>query len=153
MLQNSIVVRKRHEKFLEELISNKVVWALQATEGFATSSSNTFEDRDGNSIKMICFWSNKKLAKVCARGAWKAYSPTEISLDRFLEDWCIGMYYDQLLIGTNFDWNMFGFEIEPLELAFEIIEKLKAKDLKIDFKKYDDMEDFEQRIKDNITGN
>ena len=151
MLQNSIVVKKRHQKFVEEITENEIVWALENKEGFATSSSNQFEDEKGNPIGLICFWSDKKLASVCAKKNWSDYKPKELRIEEFMENWCVGIYHDNLMVGTNFDWNMFGFEIEPLELIIEIVEKLKEKNKNLIFKKFEGIEDIESQVKEIVN--
>jgi len=150
MIQDSIVVKKRHQKFVEEASEYRVVWALENEVGYASSSSNHFEDKEGTPIKLVCFWSNRKLAKVCAKNDWEDYKPAQLSLEEFMENWCVGMYNDGIIVGTNFDWNMFGFEIEPLELILELTEKLKAKKKDLNFNKFDGIEDIEQQAKEII---
>ncbi|WP_370647745.1 hypothetical protein [Chryseobacterium sp. MA9] len=36
-----------------------------------------------------------------------------MSLNKYAENWCLGMNNDGLLVGTDFDSNMFGDEVEP----------------------------------------
>jgi len=81
---------------------------------------------------MICFWAEKVRAKSCAIDEWKKYKVTKIQLTDFIENWCIGMANDELLIGTQFDQNLFGYEANPLELILELI--LIGKNL--NFKKF-----------------
>ena len=150
MLQDSLLLEKRYKRFIKIVCESEIVYALKKSNGFATSSSNEFEDENGNPVGIICFWGEKSRATSCIEKEWSSYKVHEISLPDFLENWCIGMHFDQHIVGTNFDWNMFGFEIAPLELAVELIEKIKAKGIKVEFKKYDDIEDFEQRVRSNI---
>lgn len=147
MIQDSIVVKKRHQKFVDEIANSGYVRALKNNTGFATSSSNEFEDEEENAIGLICFWSDNNLAKVCAKEGWADYKPKRIRIEEFMESWCIGMFRENLMVGTNFDWNMFGFEIEPLELLIEVIEKLREKNKKLTFRKFMGIEDLESQIK------
>ncbi len=100
---------------------------------------------------MICFWSEKALAQACAQKDWKDYHPTEIPLAEFLENWCVGMYTDGLLIGTNFDQNLFGYESDPLDLVLELATELKAKGKNLDFQKFINLEDLENQVRDIIA--
>ena len=55
MLKNHIDVRLKHEKFIKRVCETNIVYGLKSKEGFATSSSNDFEDEDGEPIGIICF--------------------------------------------------------------------------------------------------
>ncbi|WP_345164692.1 DUF2750 domain-containing protein [Nibribacter koreensis] len=147
MIQDSIVVRQRHERFIKKICEMETVIGLESEDGFATSSSNNYEDENKNPISMICFWSEKALARACSKDGWKNYTPTEIPLSEFLENWCVGMDNDGLLLGTNFDQNMFGHEIEPLDLILEITAELKSSGKKLELQKFENIEDLEKQVK------
>lgn len=146
MLKNHIDVRLKHEKFIRRVCETNIVYGLESEEGFASSSSNDFEDEDGEPIGIICFWSEKAYANSCIKNGWKEYKLTEISLSEFIENWCIGMDNDVLLVGTNFDQNMFGFEIEPFDLIIELVEELKINKKELDFLKFENLADLENQI-------
>jgi hypothetical protein len=147
MLQDSKTPKQRQEQFIEEVCKTGKIWALENEEGFATSGSNEFEDEDGEPIEMICFWSNQALAKSCALEDWSSYTPVEMPLGSFIENWCIGMSNDDLLIGANFDQNMVGSELDPLELIVEIGEYLKNKKLTIPLEHYENYEELADQVK------
>src|SRR5262245_25508407 len=134
MLQNSITTRQRHERFINKVSETSIVYGLENDEGFATSSSNDVEDEDGEPIPLICFWSGSALARSCKKDDWSGYDVVEVSLNDFLENWCIGMSNDGLLLGTDFDQNMFGFESDPLDIVIEVSKKLKEKGKEIALK-------------------
>jgi len=147
MYQNSIVIHQRYKKFLEEVTQNEIVWALKSEEGFVTSSSTLYEDNNGEDIKLYCFWSNDKLARVCKNKFCSECNLIEIPLSEFLENWCLGLHYNDLMIGTNFDWNLFGQEVEPIVLILEIVKELKKKRKGLSFKNFISMKDLESQIK------
>lgn len=91
----------------------------------ATSRSSKYEDNERKQVGLICFWSERSLAKSCIKDDWIDYVPVEISLGDNIEDWCIGIPNEGLLIGTEFNQNMFGFEVDPLDLVFELGKELK----------------------------
>jgi hypothetical protein len=150
MLKNHIDVRLKHEKFTKRVCETNIVYGLESEEGFATSSSNDFEDEDGEPIGIICFWSEKALANSCIKNGWEEYKLTEISLSEFIENWCIGMDNDELLVGTNFDQNMFGFEIDPFDLILELVEELKTNKKELEFLKFENLADLENQINEAI---
>lgn len=150
MYQDSITLKNRHQKFIKTVSENGIVYGLKSNNGFATSSSTQFEDDNGNAIGMICFWAEKVRAKSCAKEEWKKYKVTEIPLAEFMENWCVGMANDGLLIGTQFDQNMFGFEAEPLELILDLSSELKSLGKELDLKKFDGIADLERQVKATI---
>jgi hypothetical protein len=146
MLQDSILTRQRHERFLRKICQTGIVWGLENTEGFATSSTNNIQDDKEDPFEMICFWSEEALAKACAKEEWKEYNPVQIPLNDFIENWCIGMDNDGLIAGTNLDTNMFGYEARPLELVVELLKELKSDNQRIIFKKYSTIDELYLRI-------
>ncbi len=121
MLKNHIDIKLKNKKFVKEVCETGIVFGLKNKEGFATSCSNGLEDEDGEAITLICFWSKEIMAKVCAKNEWESYAPVEIKLSDFLENWCIGIHNDGLLVGANFDQHLFGYESEGYDLILEII--------------------------------
>lgn len=122
MFQDKAVAEKRAKEFIEQVVDTEVVWGLKNAEGWATSTSHQDEE-----IAILLFWPSSAAAQACATQAWAQYKPGTISLAEFLENWCIGMYHDYCLAGINWDRNMFGMEVEPLELALQILETLAQK--------------------------
>lgn len=146
MSKNHIDIRLNHERFLKTVCESKSVFALENEEGYATSSSNESEDEDGDAIGVICFWSEKVRAKSCITNAWSNYSIVEIPLNEFIENWCIGIDNDGLLIGTNFDQNMFGYEIEGYQLILELIVELEKSNTALMFMKFSSIQDLKSQI-------
>ena len=148
MFQNHITVKNRHKKFIKTVCETETVYGLKNKKGFATSNSVHYDDENGEPVGMICFWAEKVRAKSCVKDGWKNYELTEIPLSEFMENWCVGMDNDGLLIGTQFDQNMFGFEAEPLELIIDLSTELKSigKDLK--FRKFNGITDLEKQVKE-----
>ncbi len=147
MFKNHIDIKLKHKKFITEVCETGIVFGLKSKNGFATSYSNEFEDEDGEPLGVICFWSKEIMAKVCAKNEWEDYHPSEISLSDFLENWCIGIHNDELLIGTNFDQQLFGYESNGYNLILELITELKRINKVLDLKKFEDIEDFENQTK------
>lgn len=148
MFQNHITVKNRHKKFIKTVCETETVYGLKNKKGFATSSSVHYDDEDGEPVGMICFWAEKARAMSCVKGGWKNYESTEISLSEFMENWCVGMENDGLLIGTQFDQNMFGFEAEPLELIVDLSTELKSIGKDLNFRKFNGIEDLETQVKE-----
>jgi Protein of unknown function (DUF2750) len=152
MHQDHITIKLRHKRFVKKVCETKIVYGLKDNEGFATSSSNEFDDEEGNPVQLICFWAESALANSCRKSDWESYELVELSLEEFIEDWCVGLYNDGLLAGTSFDQNMFGYEAEPLELILELIEELKSKQIGLQLRKYADVEELEEQVKEIVNG-
>jgi len=149
MLTDHIDIQLKHEEFVRQVCKTTIVYALESEkEGLATSSSNNFEDENGEPVEIICFWSEKAYANSCKKDGWKEYKLVEISLSEFIENWCIGMDKEGILVGPNFDQNMFGHEIDPLELILELVQVLQNNKSEIEFLKFENLDDLEYQIKE-----
>jgi hypothetical protein len=144
MLQDTLTIDAKYKLFIEKVAGSKLVWGLKNKEGWANSYANENEE-----IDVIPFWSDRAYAKACARDEWKGYSPAEIPLAEFLESWCIEMAEAETLAGINWDANMFGKEIDALELAYDILMQLKEIKSAIKFKKYSGLDEFMDSINES----
>lgn len=148
MLQDHITVENRHKDFIKKITETETVYALKDGNGYATSYSNEAEYEDGEEVQIICFWSDAARAKSCIENEWNHYEPSPIPLNEFVENWCLGMNSDGLLVGTNFDSNLLGYEAEPLELILDIIEELRSSGKSLELRKFENMEDLEKQIRE-----
>jgi hypothetical protein len=71
-------------------------------------------------------------------------------LAEFLENWCIGMSNDGLLVGTSFDRNLFGYEVDPLEILLEVLNELEETNKQIQLTHFDSLEAFEEHVRNAI---
>ena len=131
------IIESKYNQFIERVAATKLVWGLKSKTGWANSESAEDEE-----VSVIPFWSERAYAKVCARDDWKSYSPTEVPLAIFLEDWCIGMAENETLIGINWDANMLGKETDALEVVLDILNRLKTINSTIKFASYGSIDEF-----------
>lgn len=148
MLQDHIIIQDRHKDFIKKISETGTVFALRDEKGYATSYSNDLEYEDGEPVQIICFWSDAARAKSCVEKEWNHYEVSPISLNEFLENWCLGMNSDGLIAGTNFDSNLFGYEAEPLELILDIIQELKNTGKPLELRKFESINDMENQIRE-----
>ena len=148
MQQDSALIEQRHRQFISEIAAREVVWALQCKEGYATSTAHHFEDEEGGELGMLCFWSTEQRASACIGGEWSRYRAVEIGLPDFLEHWCLGMYQENWIVGTNFDASMFGHEVEPLELILEIGRELKVQEKALSLARFESTDDLLQQVRE-----
>lgn len=145
MLQDIAITDSKYKLFIERVAASKQVWGLKNKKGWANSESNKDEE-----IAIIPFWSDRAYAKACARDDWKDYLATEIPLTEFLEGWCIEMADEDILIGVNWDANMFGKEIDATTLALDVLNQLKLIQSAIKFSGYSSIEQFKAEIEETI---
>lgn len=151
-MKDSIDIINRHKKFIEQICETELIYTLENNDDFAISYSNNYEDNNGEPIQLNCFWSNEALAKSCIKEEWSEFQIYQIPLNKFIEYWCIGIDHDDLMIGTDFDSNLYGHESDPLELILEIIEKLKSLNKNVEFENFTDLDDLENQIKVALYG-
>ncbi len=119
------------EEFVAKVAETEVVWVLEKEDSYATATSLEFEDDEGEPVEVLCFWSEESMAAVCTKDDWDGYVPVEIPVGDFLENWCIGMDNDMILAGIDFDEELLGDELDPLELILAIGGALFAQEKKI----------------------
>ena len=140
-------VETSYKQFIQQVVNTEVVWGLTKDETWATSSSNEFEDAE-----VILFWSDKEGAAACSEDEWESYKPESISVIEFLENWCVGMYSDALLVGPNWNTDLTGKEVEPLTIALDVVQELKVQDKNLTFTQYDSQQEFEEQVIEALEG-
>lgn len=108
------------DRFIVEAMENGCVWGLQSEEGWALCASEDYDDVD-----VMPLWSQETFARHHCRDEWADYTPVAIELEEFLEDWLPGMHEDVLLVGVNWNDELEGGEMEPLDLLEEFEQELQ----------------------------
>ncbi|WP_299821669.1 DUF2750 domain-containing protein [uncultured Pontibacter sp.] len=147
MTQSAADIEKSYKTFVKKIVDTNKVWGLAKDDTWATSSSAEFEDTE-----VILFWSDEAGAKACAEDDWAEYKPESITVVEFLENWCVGMYSDALLVGANWASDLSGKEVEPLEVALEVVQELKAQNKTLEFTQYDSQQEFEEQVIEALEG-
>ena len=106
---------ENYDRFIVEAIDTGCVWALQGPEGWALCPSEKYTETD-----VLPFWSQPEFARRHCIDEWRDYQVLPVSLEELLEDWLPGMHTDVLLVGVNWDGQMQGVELEPLDLLADI---------------------------------
>jgi hypothetical protein len=109
------------DRFIVEAIENSCVWGLQGPEGWALCASEKYDNSD-----VMPLWSSEAFARVHCVDDWQAYAPVAIEMEEFLEDWLPGMHEDVLLVGVNWNIELEGEEMEPLDLLEEFEQELQS---------------------------
>ncbi|MDA7795005.1 MAG: DUF2750 domain-containing protein [Porticoccaceae bacterium] len=108
------------DRFIVESLERGCVWGLCDSEGnWAMVPSD--EDAD---VGVIPFWSDKPLAEQLCVDEWSVYEPVAIAMEEFLDDWLMGMHEDVHRAGVNWNEDLEGQELEPLDLLEEFESEL-----------------------------
>ncbi len=75
-------------------------------------------------LGVIPFWSEQKLAEELCSEEWSVYKPVAIAMEEFLDDWLTGMHEDVHRAGINWNHDLEGQELEPLDLLEEFESEL-----------------------------
>jgi hypothetical protein len=137
MSNNNEIIEQAYRSFIEKTAASKLVWGLADKKGWANSHSAEDED-----INVVPLWSERSLAKICAKDDWRGYTPTEIPLAEFLESWCIELADNEILIGVNWDPKLLGWEADALTIALDILKRLKEMQSAITFSNYSGLDEF-----------
>lgn len=105
------------ERFLKQVRETNTVWGLCDSEDWVVCPSVEYQDS-----LVYPFWSDPAAAKRHCIDEWAAYSAEAIDLDSFIYDWLRGMNEDDVLAGLDWDAELSGLEIEPLDLAGRLLE-------------------------------
>lgn len=107
------------DRFIVEAMEMGCVWGLEGPDGWALSGSDAHDEVD-----VMPFWSQESFARAHCQDDWQAYRPVAIDLEEFLEDWLPGMHEDVLLVGVNWNEELDGEELEPLDLLEEFEQEM-----------------------------
>ncbi len=100
-----------YQQFFEDAVSTGCVWGLEGEQGWALCSSEKYPDTD-----VMPFWSQPEFAECHIKDDWQSYKLVAIALEEFMDDWLTGMHNDVILVGVNWNEELEGEEVEPLDL-------------------------------------
>lgn len=140
---------QQYHSFIQEICANEhIFYAFAAYDKQAETLSKDQKAEENQPKVVRCFWANEKEAlEACKNEAWQGYRVVPVSLLHFLENWCIDMADEGVLVGINFDNQAVGIEINPLDLILEILAELKRIKKTLYLRDYDNYQAFENAIK------
>ncbi len=105
--------KDNQHQFFIDAIDMGCVWGLQhqQEETWALTSSEKYEHAN-----VMPFWSQPEYAQCHVADDWSEYEVVAISLEEFLDEWLTGMHADEVLVGVNWDQELEGGELEPLDM-------------------------------------
>lgn len=112
MTQLTQDIEQNLQLFVSQSQAENRVWGLRNEEGWLACDSAEFEN-----CEVMPFWSSKEDADIHNVEEWADFEVIEIPLDIFVEDWLITLAEDGVLVGTNWNAELDGKEMEPEALA------------------------------------
>ncbi|MGC6480791.1 MAG: DUF2750 domain-containing protein [Porticoccaceae bacterium] len=114
-------LQENYDRLIIESLEQGCIWGLRDEEdNWAMVESSVNSD-----IGVIPFWSNRDLAIALCHDDWAIYKPVAIAIEEFIDDWLTGMHEDVLLVGINWNTDLEGQELEPLDLLEEFESELE----------------------------
>ncbi len=104
-------IDQNYDQFIDEALATGCVWGLEGPEGWALCGSEPYPDS-----QVMPFWSQPEFAKIHCADEWQNYQVVAVSTEEFMDDWLPGMHDDELMVGVNWNSELAGVEIEPLDL-------------------------------------
>lgn len=112
-----------YQHFIDSLLAQQTVYTLISNEDdWAECPSSEYEDQQGEPISVYCIWATANNAQTCQTEEWADYQIEALSLADFMQDCLINMAQDDVLIGVDFDAQLYGLEIEPMELLGDLLD-------------------------------
>ena len=132
LLGRKVESRERHQRFVARAVEKGSVWHLarniEGHLGWAQSTSNGDERGRGAGKDVVPLWSDRAYAKQCAKNDWSIYQPFEIPLGQLLNVVLPNMHKAKVLVGTNWNAHLIGYEITPKKLQTELLKALKQRE-------------------------
>ena len=113
--------QENYNRLIVESLEQGCIWGLRDEDGNWAMVESTINPEIG----VIPFWSNQELAIALCNDEWAIYKPVAIAIEEFLDDWLTGMHEDVLRVGINWNIELVGQELEPLDLLEEFESELK----------------------------
>jgi hypothetical protein len=113
--------QKNFDRLIVESLQNGCIWGLRDQQG---NWAMVDSDRVAG-VGVIPFWSSEQLAVALCSEEWGIYQPVAIAIEEFLDDWLVGMHQDIIRVGINWNQDLEGQEVEPLDLLEEFEAELE----------------------------
>lgn len=132
-----------YDVFIDTLLAEQMVYTLQTFDGefeeVAECGSAVYSDEYDEPVPVYCFWHTEAAALACRKDEWADFELIRADLGSFIRDALINMDQDAVLVGVNFDAELVGVEIEPMELLAELLDTAAERGIELDIPDYDDV--------------
>ena len=114
---------EEYNRFIRSIIGSQTLYTLVSDEGdIAECPSTEYEEDDGEPVPVFCVWHDRAQAEACKVEEWADYQLEALPLDFFLHEWLVSMDQDAVLLGVDLDSELYGLEIEPVEVLADLLD-------------------------------
>lgn len=114
---------EEYNRFIRSIIGSQMLYTLVSDEGdIAECPSTEYEEDDGEPVPVFCVWHDRAQAEACKVEEWADYQLEALPLDFFLHEWLVSMDQDAVLLGVDFDSELYGLEIEPVKVLADLLD-------------------------------
>ena len=114
---------EEYNRFIRSIIGSQTLYTLVSDEGdIAECPSTEYEEDDGEPVPVFCVWHDRAQAEACKVEEWADSQLEALPLDFFLHEWLVSMDQDAVLLGVDFDSELYGLEIEPVEVLADLLD-------------------------------
>lgn len=135
------------KNFVQQLVREDAVYTLADSTNFSFVGSNLFTNADGSPVLVWCFWSTQSGAEASRKEDWSAYQVEAYSIATFIEDILVPMINEAHIVGIDFNENLEGIEVDPLDLLLYIVEEIKKEKITIELEYFKNLEDLETQAR------
>lgn len=142
-MQHETLNDPHYQAFVKRVVQTGIVFTLQDDEDFfAECPSESYNNDLGEPEAVYCFWDSADAAQACQQEEWGNYRVVEINLADFMYENLIEMDSDQHLVGVSFDAQLYGTEIEPIELLADLLDEIKSQGLDTSFDEFEELQNY-----------
>lgn len=143
-----------YSEFVRTAVLTQTVYTLQDQQGlFAECPSESYQDDFGEPTPVFCFWHHADTARSCQQEEWANYELIAVSLTDFMYEILIEMDQQEQLLGVAFDAELYGSEVEPIELLGDLLDEIQRRNMIDDFPDFDELQryrlEWEQMLRQN----
>ena len=114
---------EEYNRFIRSIIGSQTLYTLVSDEGDSAECPSTeYEEDDGEPVPVFCVWHDRAQAEACKVEEWADYQLEALPLDFFMHEWLVSMDQDAVLLGVDFDSELYGLEIEPVEVLADLLD-------------------------------
>lgn len=144
MNQNKPESDPRYDAFVRRAVQSRMVYTLQDADGFYAERPSEAYDDLGEPVPVYCFWDSAEDAEACRGDEWEDYTVTLISLDDFMNEILLDMDEDYKLAGVAFDEELYGTEIEPVDLLGDLLNEIRLQNQIHEYPDYADLQAYRE---------
>lgn len=135
----------RYNAFIRNTVAGQTVYTLIDDEDyFAECPSEIYDEEYGEPVAVYCFWDSAADARTCRKEEWADYRIEPIALEEFMAELLIEFDQEAKLCGIAFDAELYGTEIEPVELLADLLDEIRTQNLQGEFPDFDELQRYRQ---------